>query len=100
MVEVTRPLNRKPLAHEINVMSTKKASGFMHYVDVMVKDRATGLVALRPYAVKSDVLLSRGQAVKKALAGFINAINNNPGEYPEQVLGAVYTATYQMIPGE
>lgn len=96
--EVTKPLNRRPIGEEINTMSTRKARGFMQYVDVMVKDRDTGLVSLRPYAVRTDSLLSRQNVVKRALAGFINAINKNPGDYDEQVLGAVYTATYQLVP--
>lgn len=98
MVEITRPLNRKPIENEIQQMTTKVATGVLHYVDIYVKDRATGLVATRPFAVKSRDVLARGTVVKQALAAFINAVNNDPSGYPEQVIGALYTATYRMNP--
>lgn len=96
--EVTKPLNRKPLGDEIKTMTSRKATGFIQYVDIMVKDRDTGLTALRPYAVRVKELRSRQSIVKEALTRFVSAINDNPSDYDEQVLGAVYTATYQMNP--
>lgn len=96
--EVTRPLNRKPGPDEIHGYVSKRATGYIHYVDVMVKDRATGAVVFRPYSVKRSALLTRREAVNEALAGFRKAILDSPSEYDEQVLGAVHTATYQYIP--
>lgn len=94
--EVTKPLNRRPTSDEISRYTAGKARGFMQYVDVMVKDRATGVVSLRPYAVRTNTLLSRQTVVARALEGFKGAVLNNPSEYDEQILGAVYTATYQF----
>lgn len=96
--EVTRPLNRRPLSDEIHVMSTAKATGYLQHLDIMVKDRNTGLVSLRPYSLKVRDTLSRATVLKRGLAAFINAINDRPDDYDEQVLGAVYTGTTQMVP--
>lgn len=98
--EITKPLGARPGQHEINGFETTKARGYLHYIDVIVKDRETGVVSARPYAVKSGSLLRRGQAIKRGLEAFQAAIDLNPGEYDEQVLGAVYTNTYQMVPKE
>lgn len=98
--EVTRPLGQRPGQHEIGGLQTKTAKGYLQYIDIMVKDRETGVVSVRPYAVRSGALLRRGQVVMRGLAAFQSAIDLNPGEYDEQVLGAVYTATYQLVPSE
>jgi hypothetical protein len=98
--EVTRPLGQRPGQHEISGFASTKATGYLHYIDVLVKDRETGLVSARPYAVKSGSLLRRGQAIKRGLEAFQSAIDLNPGEYDEQVLGALHVATYQFVPRE
>jgi hypothetical protein len=96
--EVTRPLGQRPGQHEIQGFQAKNARGFMQYVDVMVRDRATGVVSVRPYSVRTNELLRRGQVINRALKSFQGAVDTNKGEYDEQVLGAVYTATYQFVP--
>jgi hypothetical protein len=98
--EVTRPLGQRPGQHEIGGLQTKTARGYIQYIDVMVKDRETGAVNVRPYAVRTGSLLRRGQVIKRGLEAFQSAVDLNPGEYDEQVLGAVYTATYQLVPSE
>lgn len=98
ITEVTRPLNRRPTPDEIMGFASKRARGYMHYLDIMVKDRATGQVAIRPYAVRTKNLMTRSRAVGIGLRAFQNAIIDNPAEYDEQVLGAVHTATYQFVP--
>lgn len=96
--EVTRPLGQRPGQHEIKGFASKNARGYMHYVDVMVKDRATGVVSIRPFSIRSNELLRRGQAVNRALKAFQASVDSNTEGYDEQVLGAVYTATYQFVP--
>ena len=98
--EVTRPLGQRPGQHEIGGLGAKNARGYLQYIDIMVKDRETGVVSVRPYAVRTGSLLRRGQVVAKGLAAFQAAISENPDDYDEQVLGAVYTATYQFVPSE
>lgn len=98
--EVTKPLNRRPLEHEVQKYTHRKATGYMQYIDVFVKDKETGLVKIRPYGIKTKSLLSRGNIISKGLAAFQKSINEQPEEYEETVLGAVYISTYQFVPGE
>lgn len=96
--EITKPLGSRPGQHEIGGLQTKNASGYIQYIDILVKDRETGVVSARPYAVRTGSLLRRGQVIKRGLAAFQGAVDLNPGDYDEQILGAVYTGTYQMVP--
>jgi len=94
--EITRPLDRKPLAREIRAYETKVQSGYMQYVDVYVKDRATGDVYPVPYGIRTDVLLTRSDAIATALDQY----GRHAEKYNQQVLGATYTSTYLFAPPE
>lgn len=96
--EVTRPLSRRPLPDEIQGYVSKKARGYIQNVDILVKDRETGAVSIRPYSVKTSRVYARATILKRAIAAFQSAIDLNPGDYDEQVLGAAYTSTFQYIP--
>lgn len=97
--EASLPLNRRPIANEISVMTTKQAKGWLQYADVFVRDKETGVVSIRPYAVRGTTLQTRGAIIRKAIDAMTTA--SSPfGSFPDdQVLGAAYTATYQMTPG-
>lgn len=97
--ELTRPLNRRPVGSEITRYTTKRATGFMQQVEVFVRDRDTGMIESRPYVVKTDTLRSRQFIVEEAMSRYQNAIDSSPEDYPEDVLGAAYVGTHEMIPG-
>ncbi|HEU5217653.1 MAG TPA: hypothetical protein VFU23_03290 [Gemmatimonadales bacterium] len=99
ITEASAPLNRRPTASEISILSTKVAKGWVQYADVFVRDKATGLVSIRPYAVRGTSLLTRQAIVNRALAAYSQAAVDDPSKYPETILGGAYTATYQMTPG-
>lgn len=92
------PLNRRPLGSEIATMSTKNATGFMQHVGVIVRDRMTGLVAIRDYTVRANALISRGRVIDRALNAYAAGAADEPERYPFTVLGAVYLNTYVMAP--
>lgn len=97
--EANRPLNRRPLANEVSTLTTKAAQGFIQYADVFVRDRDTGIVSIRHYAVRSNTLQARGNVTKKAIDRFAQETTPEGNYSRETVLGAAYTATYQMVPG-
>lgn len=97
--EASAPLNRRPLGQQISTLSTKTATGYVQYVDVFVRDRASGAVAVRPYAVRTTRLQTRQSVINTALNAFQSFTSGPEPSYPEQVLGAAYTATYSMAPG-
>lgn len=98
ITEVTLPLNRRPTATEIGVLPSRVAKGWVQYVDTFVRDKETGIVGIRHYAVRGTQLLTRATVIKRAL-GAMTTATNPFGSFPDEtVLGAVYTATYQLSP--
>jgi hypothetical protein len=97
--EASAPLNRRPLGAEISTLTTKQATGYVQYVDMFVRDRASGSVSIRPFAVRSNTLLTRQAVIARAMTAFQTFTTGPEPSYPEQVLGAAYVATYQMTPG-
>lgn len=96
--ESSLSLGSKPRSSQIAEMSTKNAQGFIQYVEVYVRDKETGIVSTRPFAVRGQDLQTRNDVVNKALSRFHGATTRD-GNYPtESVLGAAYTATYKMTP--
>jgi hypothetical protein len=96
--ELTRPINRRPVAGEITPMQTKGPSGFLQQIEVYVRDNDTGLVDSRYYVVKTQTLRSRQFIIQEGLQRYQNAIDSNPQDYPEEIVGAAYIGTHQMIP--
>jgi hypothetical protein len=99
IAEASAPLNRRPIGAEINPLPTRVATGYVQYVDVFVRDRASGAVSIRPYAVRSNTLLTRQAVIKRAVTAFQSFTSGPEPDYPEQVLGATYAATYILTPG-
>lgn len=98
-MELTRPLNRRPIGAEISRYTSVKQTGFLQQIDVYVRDRDTGLIETRPYTIKTRSLRSRQSIVNEGLGKYQNAIDTNPEDYPEEVLGAAYVGTYELVPG-
>lgn len=93
--EITRPVDVKPSAAEIRPYTSAKETGYMQYVDVYVRDRATGDVHTVPYGVRTDDLLTRIDVIETALMRY----GSHAEGYDQQVLGATYTSTYLYGPG-
>lgn len=95
--ELGRPLNRRPTSDEMVRWTTRNASGFIQQVNVMVRDRDTGEIIALPYSYKGRTLISRQRAIDAAMATFTP--EGTDGE-KQQILGAVYSGTWEMVPGE
>jgi hypothetical protein len=93
-IETMQPLETRPFATEATPLHTVTATGFIQYIDVWVRDRETGEVRIRPYAIHTDELLVRGDAVATA----IDRMQRYEDLYGERILGAVYAATHVLIP--
>lgn len=93
--EITQPLDIKPYASQIRAYDTKVQSGYMQYVDVYVRDQATGEVYSVPYGHRTDDLLTRADVIETALFNY----SAHAESYGQQILGATYTSTYLFVPG-
>jgi hypothetical protein len=89
------PLNLRPVASEIRTWSTAKARGYIQQVEVLVREKATGQIISVPFSVQGRALVSRRNAIKQALDVYSD---DNAKKYDQQVLGAIYTGTYQAVP--
>jgi hypothetical protein len=88
------PQSGSPFAHEIQQWSTIKAQGYAHQVEVLVRERATGEIVSIPYTGFSTELQNRQDVIDKALEVYSN---DAAERYDQQILGAVYTGTYQAV---
>lgn len=107
VAELDRPLNARPRPTEVVQLPTKSATGYVHYVDVYVRDKDTGEYRVREQAIHSDTLLSRDTAVQMAVDRYNSAVDRSKvtpsqwGTDPREVAdGGIYAATHQFVPTE
>lgn len=98
VAEITRPLNRRPVAGEWTPYRSTRATGYMQYVDVYVRDRDTGQIRSQPWAIRTDSLMSRQSAVNQALARYEAATLPEGTFEGEIVIGASYAGTVLFEP--
>jgi hypothetical protein len=99
VLEATRPLNRRPSGpNEIHPYEAPRARGFMQYVDVYVKPAHGGPAEARPWAIRTDTLMSRRKAINLALSRFEAATLPDGTFEGEVVLDAGYAGTFEFVP--
>ena len=91
----SEPQHLVPTANEIQQWTTKNAKGYIQQVEVLVRERDTGTVISVPYSSISSSLRSRQSVVEEALNIYSD---DNAKKYNQQVLGAVYSGTFQAVP--
>lgn len=96
--ESTKPLNSIPSSGDTVPMTTKRASGFLQTVDIYTRIKGSSVITVKPFMHTTDQLMTRGDAVTKAVEMMNKAAQD--GRYEEVVLGGVYTGTRIMTPGE
>lgn len=74
---------------------TVSASGVRQAVELTYRQRATGTLITVPYQVSSESGVTRAEAIEKA----IEAYRMRAEEYGQDLVGAVHTKTFQLIPG-
>lgn len=89
------PVNLRPVASEIQTWTTARAKGYIQQVEVLVRERSTGQIISVPFSVSGRSLVSRRSAISQALDVYSD---DNAKKYDQQVLGAVYTGTYEARP--
>jgi hypothetical protein len=89
------PLDSVPVATEIRTWTTAKAKGFIQQVEVLVRERSTGQIISVPFSLQSKTLVTRREAIRAALDVYSD---DNAEKYDQQILGAIYTGTYEARP--
>lgn len=103
--ELDKPLAARPGQGEVFPLPTKTKTGYIHYVDVFVKDKDTGQFKVREQAVHSSTLLSRDTAVKLAVDRYNVAVDRSkvaPAQWGtdprERAEGGIYVTTHVFTP--
>jgi hypothetical protein len=91
----SEPQNLRPVASEIQQWTTSKATGYIQQIEVLVRERGTGEIISVPYSAMGRTLRSRRNIINEALNVYSD---ENAQKYNQQILGAVYTGTYQAVP--
>lgn len=92
--EPYRNINSVPSGDEIQPWPTKKAEGYMQTITLAYRERATGAIQQTYYSVKSAEPITREAAIAQA----INAYSDHADRYNQDLIGAIHTSTYQLIP--
>lgn len=96
--EMARDLRSVPSASEMTKMTTKRASGYLQTLDIYTRVKGTDVVSVRPFMFSTEQLMSRGEALTRALTMMQQAVDEE--RYEEVLLGGVYTGTRVMQPGD
>lgn len=100
--EIERPMHLRPTTEDIQPMSTRRSAGFMQRVVVMGRD-SSGLVISKDVSIRTDRLMSRRNAVNRA----VELLTTHGGKFPQaqdsepmSVVAAFYSGTYDLEPEE
>lgn len=96
--EMTKDLRTVPNGSEMITMTTKRSTGYLQTLDIYTRVKGTDIVTVKPFMFSVDELMSRGEAITKALTQMQQAIDNE--RYDEVLLGGVYTGTRIMEIGD
>lgn len=105
IAELDKPLAARPDVGDVFPLPTKTKTGFIHYVDIFVKDKDTGLYKVREQAVHSSTLMSRDSVIALAVDRYNQAVDRSkvtPAQWGtdprERAEGGIYVTTHQFTP--
>lgn len=97
--ELTRPLNRRPLASEFgSPLAYSTSHKFWQTVEIYVRDRDTSARSTWYHVLKTDTLRSRVFAIRDGIDKVQGIIEGRPDDYPVDIVGFSYTGTYPIVP--
>lgn len=96
-LEITRPLNRRPVqgTSEVMVRPRQRGAEFTQYASVFVRDPLTGDVSQAPFALRTDTLRSRLSVISEAVERFSQATTEGGTFEGQEILDARYAGTIQ-----
>lgn len=92
--EPFRDITKIPAGHEMQPWPTKKATGIMQNVTLVYRDRITGTILNTYWRNTSENGIKR----ETAMATAINAYSDHAESYNQDLIGAVHTSSYNMVP--
>lgn len=92
--ESGRPIQSVPQASEIGRWASKEAQGFGQTTTLIYRERGTGQVKQVFHTTRTDTLISRVEAMQKA----VDAYAGHAEEYDQELIGVTYSSTTQYVP--
>jgi|SRR6185312_342018 len=83
-----------PSGQDLQSWPTRSATGVAQNVTLAYRDRTTGEISTTYYRVTSEEGVTREQAVAQAVSAYSDASDR----YNQDLIGAVHTSAYQLIP--
>jgi hypothetical protein len=92
--EAFRDITQAPSANELTTWTTKSATGIRQNVSLFYRDKATGMIKQTFWSTIGDTAMTREQAIATA----IDAYSGNADAYGQDLIGAVHTGAYNLVP--
>lgn len=101
-----RPLNRRPLPHEVIPLPAKRARGYVYYVDLVARRPGVAKPYIRSQAIHTNRLISPQTAIDRAIERYRTAVDRSriaPGSWgtlpTEKIDGGLFIAVQKFQPG-
>lgn len=93
--EPFRPRNLAPTPEEIAQWPSRRATGVIQRVTLTYRDRTTGQIKQTYWATNNPSPITRERAIAEA----IDAYSEHAESYDQDIIGAVHTSVYELVPG-
>lgn len=93
--EPFRDIRQVPLASEMSAWPSKNATGIVQNVTLLYRDRVTGHIQRTYYRTVSDTGITRERAMAMATAAY----SDHAESYDQDIIGAIHTSAYNLVPG-
>lgn len=94
----TLPTNRRPTEDMFSPWATTKPDMYAYQVNVVVRDKDSGLTTSRPYTFFSSDRVSPNVAIQDALNTYADGIEESEEYEAESIEGAVLTGLFKTVP--
>lgn len=93
--EPFRPQHLAPSEEDLSTWPSKKSTGIAQTVTLTYRDKTTGEIKQTWWRTVGESALTREQAIATA----IDAYSEHAEQYNQDLIGAVHTSAYRLVPG-
>lgn len=94
----TLPTNRRPSEDQFSPWATTKPNMYAYQVNVVVRDKDSGITTSRPYTFFSADRVTPNQAIADAMNTYTDGIEESEEYEGEVIEGAVLTGLFKTVP--
>lgn len=94
---IDTPLNRRPSIDQIGIATRPRARGYLYNVEIAVHNPDSGEVAFHSWGVRSQKLISVGNAIQQAVSSWQESENSGRGSVEGRALGGVLSGVLQLV---